>query len=123
MMDTLVSVIIPARDEEHYIGKFSLPSLVKQTYTNFEVYVVCNACSDKTADVARSFSKTIPRLQVIETKKGGVSYARNFGASFAKGSILVFLDADIKMVANTLEKIVKTQIEEIVYGKMEYNTL
>lgn len=106
-LEELVSIIIPAKDEENYINEFSLSSVQKQTYKNLETIVVCNACTDKTADATRYFSGKIKDLNVIETEKAGVGYARNLGAKSAQGSIFVFLDADVAMIPNTIEEIVK----------------
>lgn len=114
-MKELVSVIIPARDEEDYIGGFSLASIQKQTCKNSETIVVCNSCKDKTAEIARSFSNKIKNLKVLETEKAGVGYARNLGVKHARGNIFVFLDADIAMAPNTVEEIVKLKRE---HGKV-----
>ncbi|RLG29540.1 hypothetical protein DRN98_08285 [Methanosarcinales archaeon] len=93
----MFSIIIPAHQEEKYIGE-TLGALSKvvegECKNNCEVIVVCNACTDRTADISRTFRDKL-NIRVIETGKRGVSFARNLGAKYAKGNILVFLDADI----------------------------
>jgi glycosyltransferase involved in cell wall biosynthesis len=84
----LISVIIPAHNEEGYLGQ-TLEALKEQTYGWFEVVVVANGCTDRTAEVAKGLCQ---RLIVLSQKSLGV--ARNLGARMAKGEILVFLDAD-----------------------------
>ena len=53
--DPVVSVIVPARNEEACLG-LCLESLVAQTGINFEIIVVDDASTDRTAEIARSFS-------------------------------------------------------------------
>src|SRR5689334_22722484 len=52
MTKPFLSVIIPAHNEEHYIGK-TLEALHRQTFNSFEIVVIANGCSDHTAEVAR----------------------------------------------------------------------
>lgn len=99
----MLSIIIPACNEEKYIGK-TLKALKEQRYSDFEVIVVCNGCTDKTEEIAKSFTD-----KVIVVKERGVSRARNQGAKLAKGSKLVFLDADIVLNdRDTLKKIMES---------------
>jgi glycosyltransferase involved in cell wall biosynthesis len=84
----MISVIIPAHNEESYLGR-TLDSLRRQNYGWFEVIVVANGCTDRTAEVARN---RCHRLIVLSQKSLGV--ARNLGARMARGEVLVFLDAD-----------------------------
>lgn len=100
--ETLVSIIIPAHNEEKYIED-TLLHVKKQSYKNIETIVVDNGSSDKTASIAKKYSD-----KVIITKKKGVSYARNLGAKKARGKVLVFLDADtILWDKNTISKILR----------------
>jgi glycosyltransferase involved in cell wall biosynthesis len=95
----LISVIIPAHNEEKYIAK-CLESIKKQDYPNVEITVVCNACKDNTAKIARSYTK-----KVIVMDIANVSLARNLGAKNAKGKILAFIDADSIMESGLLTKV------------------
>lgn len=89
-----VSVIIPAHNEEKYIGR-CLARLGLQTLpTNqFEVIVVDNGSVDNTLSIVNKFKQSLP-LQVISRPNASISAVRNFGASIAKGEIVAFLDAD-----------------------------
>jgi len=88
-MRPYVSVIIPAYNEEAFLPK-CLNSLKKQkTSIPFEVIVVDNNSTDNTASIPKRFG-----YQVIRELKKGASSARNAGARHAKGTILVFIDAD-----------------------------
>ncbi|MBT3323821.1 glycosyltransferase [archaeon] len=93
-----LSIIIPAYNEEKYIEE------TLKTITKGEIIVVCNACTDNTADIARKYTN-----KVIELPIKGVSRARNIGAQYASNNRLIFLDADIKMDNKILDKIEKTK--------------
>ncbi len=99
----MLSIIIPAHNEEKFIGK-TLKSIFEQPYRDFEVIVVCNGCKDNTAKVARKFN-----VRVLEFSFSNVSKARNIGAKYANGERLVFLDADTMVEKNTLEKIANSK--------------
>ena len=96
----MISVIIPAYNEESYIEP-TLKSLQNQTFKDFETIVVCNGCTDKTAEIAGKYTD-----KVYETEKGVIK-AKNFGAKKAKNEILVFLDADTSPSPKVLEEISK----------------
>ncbi len=84
----MISVIIPAHNEEEYIGA-TLDAVNRQDYRNFEIIVVANGCSDRTSSVAMN---KCHRLVVLSSRCLGT--ARNLGAKLARGELLVFLDAD-----------------------------
>jgi glycosyltransferase involved in cell wall biosynthesis len=98
------SIIIPTLNEEKFLPK-SLTSLAEQTRKDFEVIVVDGASNDKTCSAAQSFKGTLPRLTVLSVTYPNVSKQRNAGANVAKGSWLIFLDADSILLPYTLERI------------------
>lgn len=95
-----VSVIVPAHDEERWIGE-CLDSLRRQTYPDFEVVVVDDGSSDRTGAIARRSDAT-----VIRTDQRGAGAAKNAGAVVSRGRILVFLDADEMFDPDFLERLV-----------------
>lgn len=92
-----ISVIIPAHNEEDYIG-LTLDALARQTYPHFEIIVVANGCADRTAEIAL---KSCHRIVVLSDK--GLGVARNLGAKLACGEILLFLDADTLLEPHALQ--------------------
>lgn len=88
------SIVIPAKNAASVLGK-CLDSLVNldPTAGGFEVIVVDNGSSDQTFSLASSYIDSLS-LKVIERPQGFVSALRNYGASLAQGTVLVFLDAD-----------------------------
>lgn len=88
------SVIIPTLNEEKFIGQ-CLNALVQQTLSleQFEVIIVDNGSTDRTLEVISERSSSI-RTTVIRKAQCNISEARDAAAGLAKGTFLVFLDAD-----------------------------
>lgn len=83
-----ISVIIPAYNEEKFIGQ-AISALQKQDHPDFEIIVVNNNSTDNTESIAKSYGVTV----VAETKKGTMA-ACECGRHIAKGEIIVRMDAD-----------------------------
>jgi glycosyltransferase involved in cell wall biosynthesis len=94
-----ISVIIPAFNEEKFLGNCLL-SLKEQDFKDFEIIVVDNNSTDKTAEIAKKFGAIL-----VSEKNQGVAFARNKGAKIAKGEILAFTDADTILPKNWLSRI------------------
>lgn len=86
-----ISIIIRTFNEEKHLGNL-LRAIEKQTYTKTEVIVIDSGSSDRTLEIARSFS-----IQVIEIPKQDFTfgYALNVGCRAAKGKYLVFVSAHV----------------------------
>jgi glycosyltransferase involved in cell wall biosynthesis len=104
----VISVVIPAHQEERYLGR-TLAGL--RATTAFEVVVVANGCTDRTADVGREHGAA-----VIETPRAGVSRARNLGVGATIGDVLLFLDADTVLDPGALEAIAAALPARADYG-------
>ncbi|MEH2239071.1 glycosyltransferase family 2 protein [Nostoc sp.] len=103
-MNPKVSVIIPAYNTEAYIAK-AIESALEQTLTDIEVIIVDDGSSDKTVEVAKSF--TDQRLKVIVNQQNlGVSAARNRALRAAQGEWIAVLDSDDWYAPERLEKLV-----------------
>ena len=76
-----ISVIIPALNEEKYIGNV-LDALRKQTFKDFEIIVVDGNSTDRTREIAKKSAK------VIIEKRPRIGLARNTGAKLAKADLL-----------------------------------
>lgn len=85
-----ISIVIPARDEESAIGA-TLDAALGQAYPRFEVIVVDDGSTDRTADVLRRYAG---RIAAIRQENKGLSGARNTGVRRAQGEFVGFLDSD-----------------------------
>lgn len=82
------SVIIPAHNSQQFIRK-GLESIRNQSFKDFELIIVCDACTDDTELVAKAYTE-----KVIVTDYGLDGMARNTGIEAAEGQYLLFMDDD-----------------------------
>jgi glycosyltransferase involved in cell wall biosynthesis len=102
-----ISIIIPALDEEKYIGDtLQWVEAATQTWmrgqsdATAEVIVVDNDSTDRTAELARSYDAI-----VVPEPERNISRARNAGAKVATGEVLLFLDADTRIPPTLFQRI------------------
>jgi len=98
-MSVLVSLIITTKNEEAVIAA-CLRSIENQTYKKIETIVVDNNSSDNTKKIAQSFGAK------VLNKGPERSAQRNAGAKHAKGTYLLFLDADMELTPHVVEEAV-----------------
>lgn len=93
------SVIIPAYNEENYIGRCldSIVAAAKPYKDQVEIIVVLNRCTDRTEEIAKSYNCVL-----VKEDRKNMSIIRNAGAKVARGEILVTIDADSQMTDNML---------------------
>ncbi len=101
-----VSVVIPARNEEACLGD-CLQSVLTQTGVEFEIIVVDDHSTDRSREIASSFSD--PRLRVIDAGPlsagwTGKNNAVHAGYKAARGQWLLFTDADTIHLPGSLER-------------------
>jgi glycosyltransferase involved in cell wall biosynthesis len=96
-----VSVVIPAYNAMAYLPE-TLDTVLKQTFTDFEVLIINDGSSDHIVQWASQV--TDPRVKLISQENQGVSIARNTGIAHAQGEYLAFLDADDLWEPTKLEK-------------------
>ncbi len=73
----------------------AINSVLSQTYTNFELLVVNDCSTDRTAELVKSIAAKDSRVRLISNvKNSGVSYTRKHGLEEAKGSWIAILDSD-----------------------------
>ena len=101
-----VSIILPARNEEEFIGK-CLDSLTKQDYENYEIIVIDDSSDDATGEIisqyAKKFSKIIP-VSARPKPEGwmGKNWACMEGYRKVTGELLLFTDADTTHAKNVI---------------------
>jgi len=97
----LVSILIPARNEERNIGVI-LNDLVNQMYENIEIFVFDDQSDDLTSDIVSVIAKKDSRIKLIRSEglpAGwlGKNFACHSLSLLAKGDYLLFLDADVRI--------------------------
>ncbi|WP_410744289.1 glycosyltransferase family 2 protein [Flavobacterium sp. 1355] len=106
----LISIIMPAYNAELYISD-AVNSVIKQTYTNWELIIIDDGSTDKTANIVNQLVESDSRINYHYQENGKQGKARNYGISKSKGIYLAFLDADDLWLPEKL-KMQITQIEE-----------
>ncbi len=101
-----VSIIIPARNEEYRIAPL-LKSLSQQTVSPYEVIVVDDDSTDETAKVAAQWDATVIKGHPLPEGWTGKPWACWQGAQHAKGTLLLFIDADTWLEPDGLVKLVQ----------------
>ena len=112
----LISVLIPARDEEENIHR-CINSLLKQSYSNIEVVVLDDDSEDNTFALAKEISDLDSRVSVYKGNKVpsgwlGKNWACHQLSEKANGEFLLFLDSDTKLSANLLSDSMNMHINE-----------
>ena len=105
-----ISIIIPYYNTGKYLGR-CLDSIVSQSYENLEIILVDDGSSDNSPEIASEYAKKDPRVKALSHEHGGVSSARNFGLSQAKGEIIMFADADDWLAEGMIERMMKVMSE------------
>lgn len=106
-----ISIVIPTYNDECNLNE-CLSAISKSSYKPYEVIVVDDASTDRTKEVVNRFGHQYIRLK----NNSGQAVARNTGAKTATGDMLFFIDSDIKIRDNTIEKIVQAyKNPEIVF--------
>lgn len=101
-----LSVVVPARDAADQLAE-TLPALADSDLPRdrWELVVVDDASDDETPLVAASWADTVVRLP---PPARGPAYARNRGFESARGDCVVFVDADVRVHADTLRLFAET---------------
>jgi len=93
-----VSIIVPARNEEKYIEK-CLETLIEQDYSNYEIVVINDSSSDRTAEIIKNYSITNSRVVYVNAEPKpddwiGKNWACHQGYLKSTGDLFLFTDAD-----------------------------
>lgn len=88
-----MSVIIPVYNAAQYIQQ-CIDSILKQTYSDFELILVDDGSTDSSREICKRCEKQDDRVKYIYKENGGVSSARNEGIRLAKGTYVAFVDSD-----------------------------
>jgi len=101
-----VSIILPARNEEEFIGK-CLDSLIQQDYENYEIIVIDDSSNDTTGEIISEYAKKYSKIIPVSARPKpdgwmGKNWACMEGYRKATGELLLFTDADTNHSKNVL---------------------
>jgi cellulose synthase/poly-beta-1,6-N-acetylglucosamine synthase-like glycosyltransferase len=99
-----VTFLVPAHNEERCLER-TLDSILQVDYSSYEVIVVDDGSSDRTYQLARRYASR--GVRVVSRVNGGKAAALNLGLFFARGDIIVTVDADSLVSRDCLKELVK----------------
>lgn len=88
----LVTVVVPARDEQAHLAA-CLDSVLAQTHRCLQVVVVDGASTDRTAEIVREYAARDPRVELLSNPQGVIPVSLNLALAAARGRWLVRVDA------------------------------
>ena len=89
----IISIIVPVYKVEKYLNR-CINSILKQTFTDFELILVDDGSPDNCPQMCDEWRKRDKRIRVIHKNNGGLSSARNCGIEASKGMFIGFVDSD-----------------------------
>ena len=99
-----ISIIIPVYNAEKYLNR-CLDSIVRQTFTDYEVILVDDGSKDKSGAICDEYAKKYQQFKVIHKKNEGVSIARQTGLDAASGVFVIHADPDDWVEPDWLESL------------------
>jgi poly-beta-1,6 N-acetyl-D-glucosamine synthase len=102
---SLVTVIVPAYNEEKAIGK-TIDALLKLSYVNKEIIVIDDGSTDGTLEVAKKSAEN-DFTRIVSKANGGKWDALNAGINVAKGEFIICIDADTLLDPDAIQHLIK----------------
>lgn len=102
----MISIILPAWNEEKYIEK-SIKSIMRQTYTNWQLIVVDDGSTDNTANIVENLVQNDKRITFLQPGKIGKVAAYNLASKYVHGSWVYFMGADDELPIDAFEHFLK----------------
>lgn len=88
-----VAIIVPVYNAEEFL-KYSVESMLNQTYSNLEIVLVNDGSTDKSGLLCDEYAQKDSRVKVVHVDNGGQSRARNIGVKNTTADWVMFLDSD-----------------------------
>ncbi|WP_192986683.1 glycosyltransferase family 2 protein [Carnobacterium mobile] len=98
-----VSIIVPVYNVQEYLSR-CLESLVNQTLNEIEIIIVNDGSPDNSETIIYDYKNKFPqKIVYLKKENGGLSDARNYGAKYARGEYITYLDSDDYIDLNAYE--------------------
>lgn len=101
-MMVMISVLIPVYNAKDFLQD-SIPSLLNQTFEDFELICVNDGSKDNSLEILNEFASEDSRVKVFDRENGGCGSARNFALEKAIGDYVYFFDPDDELDERALE--------------------
>ena len=118
-MKPSLSVIVPVYNVEKSL-KRCLESILVQSWNNYEIILVDDGSTDRSAQICDSYAEKYEMIRVIHKENNGLSDTRNRGIEQASGEYVYFPDSDDWLEPNTFSDL-SDVIEELTYDIISFN--
>jgi len=121
----MFSVVLPVYNGEKWLGE-AIKSIMDQTYKDFECLIICNGCTDKSADIATYLTSNDKRFRVYQLYHANKSNALNFAVCYAdpRREWVAPIDADDVWLPTKLEHqaafIEQNPLVDIIGTQLDY---
>ena len=117
-----ISVIMPVYNAEAYLPR-SIECVRSQTFSDWELIIVDDGSSDKSAAIIDKYAEIDKRINAIHQKNAGPGIARNRGIDIATGDYIIHCDSDdwvdVTMYEKTYNKAIEEDADMVVCGYRE----
>lgn len=97
-----VSIVVPIYNTPEVLLRNCIQSILNQTETNIEVFLVDDGSTNNALSICKSFDIN-PNVKIIHQENQGVSVARNIGIEKSSGEWIMFVDPDDELTKNAVE--------------------
>ena len=104
-MQEKISIIVPVYNVENYLER-CVESILKQTYTNFELLLINDGSTDQSGELCDQLVSKNGNIKVFHLENAGVSNARNVGIQNSTGEWITFVDSDDFITNDYLETLI-----------------
>lgn len=125
MTKPIISIITPCYNNSDTIIE-TLESIKNQVFKDFELIIINDGSSDNSAEIITNYISKNKNLNIYlySTANNGPSKSRNLGSSYAKGTYIMFLDADDKIESTYISKCISylenNTSMNLVYSEAEF---
>lgn len=123
-MKELLTIVIPCKNEEHYIGRLLTDLMIQRELDDVRIIVADANSTDKTLDIIKFYQQLLP-IEIIEG--GSVSVGRNNGAMITTTPYILFLDADVRFfhhdaISNAVKELHEKNLDLVTLSPKNYGT-
>jgi len=121
----MISIILPTYNGIEYLKKYSIPSVLKQTFNDFELIIVNDGSTDETSSFLNNLKENDNRVKIINQSNKGLATSLNKGLEACSGDYIFILEHDDIWLPNKLEtqlSLLKNGTKICFCKAIEYNT-
>ena len=123
MQNSLISILTPFKNTEAFITD-CINSILKQTYTNWELLIIDDSSTDNSYKIVQKFAKSDNRIKLLKNPGNGIIDALRFAFKESKGDFITRMDSDdimsVKKLEVLLNNLLTTGKKHVASGLVTY---